>query len=313
MVKTTVRNVKLVAPEKIYEKENLLQSDKSLLLSMLRQKVTDYQQILNELELQGEILPDSEQLQLMVQADEIIVSVFNERHSSDIQSAKVKIAQQKKDSDRIINRLSKEIIEKTEESNTRRGELALKNKLISDLESICNSNNSPEIIAEVAKGWRVLGFKSLADWLDSLSEKLENWMIKTDIELIADSDNDPETITEVAKGWRVLGFKLIADWLDNLSEKIKKIAHLENSQASLRYWNDMYRIQQSLSLKLLEKEGIDLKFSSKIVKIHGIKSISRTIEYGKKFLDMERSDVLKWLKSLQKGKKIKYIKNLPEE
>jgi hypothetical protein len=134
-----------------------------------------------------------------------------------------------------------------------------------------------------------------------------------DIELIADSNNDPKTITEVAKRWRVLGFKLIADWLDNLSEKIKKIAHLENSQASLRYWNDMYRIQQSLALKLLEKEGIDSTISSKIAKIYGIKSIGKTIEYGKKFLDMERSVVLKWLKSLQKGDKIKYIRNLPEE
>ena len=85
--------------------------------------------------------------------------------------------------------------------------------------------------------------------------------------------------------------------LDDWSEKIKIIGQLENSQRSLQTWNDNYRVQRELIKKLLQEDNVSPEVIVKVNAIYGTKSVNKAVEKGCDIFDLEKSEILKIVKS----------------
>ncbi len=88
-----------------------------------------------------------------------------------------------------------------------------------------------------------------------------------------------------------------ANILDSWSEKIKEVAKLQDSQRALQTWNDTYRVQRELVKKLLKDEGISEEVIKKVNKIYSTRSVNKAVELGTKLFDLEKSEILKVVKS----------------
>ena len=85
--------------------------------------------------------------------------------------------------------------------------------------------------------------------------------------------------------------------LDSWSEKIKEIGHLENSQRTLQTWNDTYRVQRELVKEILKREGVSDSVTKQINAIYSTRSSNKAIALGANLLDLEKSEILKLVKS----------------
>jgi len=75
----------------------------------------------------------------------------------------------------------------------------------------------------------------------------------------------------------------------------------------LRTWNDTYRVQKKLVEKLLKDEDIDPEVAAKIKAIYSTRSVNKAIEKGCNIFDLERSEILRVVKSA-----IRYAKLVEE-
>ncbi len=92
--------------------------------------------------------------------------------------------------------------------------------------------------------------------------------------------------------------------LDGMSEKIKEIGHLESSQRSLQMWNDTYRVQRELVKKVLKDEGVGAEAIAKVNKIYSTRSTNKAVELAMDLFDLEKSEILKLIKSAVRYKQI---------
>jgi DNA repair ATPase RecN len=95
----------------------------------------------------------------------------------------------------------------------------------------------------------------------------------------------------------------LVNLLDNWSDRIKEIAKLENSQRSLQVWNDTYRVQRELIKQLLIKKRVSPEVIKQINAIYSTRSVNKAIEKSSDLFALEKSEVLKLVKSA-----IKYAK-----
>lgn len=91
--------------------------------------------------------------------------------------------------------------------------------------------------------------------------------------------------------------------LDSWSEKLKEVSKLENSQRSLQSWNDTYRVQRVLVKKLLKDEGVSAEICKKVDKIYGTRSVTKAVDLGSDFFNLEKSQTIKLVKSA-----VRYVK-----
>ncbi|NJR69965.1 MAG: hypothetical protein HC771_15915 [Synechococcales cyanobacterium CRU_2_2] len=92
--------------------------------------------------------------------------------------------------------------------------------------------------------------------------------------------------------------------LDGISEGIKDVARLENSQRSLQAWNDTYRVQRELVKKVLKEEGVPAEAIAKVNKVYSTRSTHKAVELATDLFDLEKSEILKLIKSAVKYQKI---------
>ena len=85
--------------------------------------------------------------------------------------------------------------------------------------------------------------------------------------------------------------------LDSWSEKLKEVAKLENSQRSLQSWNDTYRVQRELVKKLLKDGDVSPEIIKQVNKVYGTRSVNKAVELGTNLFDLEKSEILKLVKS----------------
>ena len=85
--------------------------------------------------------------------------------------------------------------------------------------------------------------------------------------------------------------------IDSLSEEVNKVANLERSQRSLQTWNDTYRVQRDLVKKLLKEENISPEVTKKVNLIYKARSVNKAIETGSELFHLEKSEILKIVKS----------------
>jgi hypothetical protein len=127
------------------------------------------------------------------------------------------------------------------------------------------------------------------------------------IKVIQDSQKKGTALKMLFAKARVSTASALANLLDDWSHKIREIGKLENSQRSLQVWNDTYRVQRELVKQLLIREQISPEVIQQINAIYSTRSVNKAIEKGCDLFDLEKSEILKLVKSA-----IKYAK-LSEE
>jgi hypothetical protein len=105
--------------------------------------------------------------------------------------------------------------------------------------------------------------------------------------------------------WNIDGIESLSNLLSEWSEKIKEIVSLKNSQQSFRNWNDTYRVQQKIVIQLLIDEKIDPELIDKINKIYKTKSVNKAIDVGCDFLNLEKSEIIRMVKTVVHHTKLK--------
>ena len=135
---------------------------------------------------------------------------------------------------------------------------------------------------------------------EQVLEKYHNEHIK----VIQDSHKKGAILRELFTKAQVGTASALSNLLDDWSEKIKRIGKLENSQRSLQTWNDTYRVQRELIQKLLKEENISPEVIDKVNAIYKTRSVNKAVEKGCDIFDLEKSEVLKIVKSAIRSSKL---------
>ena len=122
--------------------------------------------------------------------------------------------------------------------------------------------------------------------------------------VIQDSQKKGAVLKMLLTKARVGTTTALANLLDDWSEKIKNVGKLENSQRSLQTWNDTYRVQRELVKQLLIKEEVSPEVIKQINIIYSTRSVNKAVEKGCDLFALEKSEILKLVKSAIKYKKL---------
>lgn len=117
------------------------------------------------------------------------------------------------------------------------------------------------------------------------------------VKVIQDSQKKGNVLKSLMQKAGVGTAAALSNLLDNWSTKIKEIAQLENSQRSLQLWNDTYRVHQKLVLQVLIKEDVSQEVLDKVKAIYSTRSVNKAIDMGTNLLDLEKSEILKLIKT----------------
>jgi hypothetical protein len=125
------------------------------------------------------------------------------------------------------------------------------------------------------------------------------------IKVVRDSQTKGSLLTMLFRKAGVGTASALASFLDSCSSKVKEVAKLEDSQRALRIWNDNYRVQQVLVKKLLLSEKISQDVIDKVNAVYGTRSVNKAVEMGADLFNLEKSEILKLIKSSVRYTKLK--------
>lgn len=125
------------------------------------------------------------------------------------------------------------------------------------------------------------------------------------VKVIKDSQKKGQLLNNLMQKAGVGTASALSNLLDSWSAKIKDIAKLENSQRTLQSWNDTYRVQRELVKKLLVSEGISEEVIAKVNAIYSTRSVNKAVEMGSDLFNLEKSEILKFIKSAVRYTKLK--------
>lgn len=125
------------------------------------------------------------------------------------------------------------------------------------------------------------------------------------IKVIKDSQKKGQLLKDLMQKAGVGTASALSNFLDSWSAKIKDIAKLENSQRTLQSWNDTYRVQREIVKKLLVSEGISEEVIAKVNAIYSTRSVNKAVEMGSDLFNLEKSEILKFIKSAVRYTKLK--------
>lgn len=124
------------------------------------------------------------------------------------------------------------------------------------------------------------------------------------VNAIEDSQKKGQLLKTLMRKAGVSTATALSNLLDTWSIKIKDIANLDNSQRTLQSWNDTYRVQRELVKKLLVSEGVSKEVIKKVNTIYSTRSVNKAVEMGSDFLNLEKSEILKFIKSAVRYSKL---------
>ncbi len=146
---------------------------------------------------------------------------------------------------------------------------------------------------------RVSGYTQKIATKQAAEQVLEHYRDEH-VKVIQDSQHKGFILKSLMQKAGVSTAQALTSFLDLTSEKIKEISHLENSQRSLQVWNDTYRVQRELVKSVLKEDGVPSETIKKVNKIYSTRSSNKAIELGVTLLDLEKSEVLKLVKSVMR-------------
>lgn len=124
------------------------------------------------------------------------------------------------------------------------------------------------------------------------------------VKVIQDSQKKGRVLKALFEKVGVSTASALSQLLDSWSEKIKEIGHLENSQRSLRTWNDTYRVQRELVKTLLKQENVSEDVCVKVNQIYGTRSAKKAVALGANLFNLEESEILKLVKAVVRYTKL---------
>jgi hypothetical protein len=116
------------------------------------------------------------------------------------------------------------------------------------------------------------------------------------VKVIQDSQKKGRILKTLLQKAGVATAIALSNKLDLWSEKIKEINKLENSQSTLREWNDTYRVQRELVKSVLTKQDVSQETIDMVNRIYSTRSVNKSIEVGSTLLNLEKSEILKLIK-----------------
>lgn len=118
------------------------------------------------------------------------------------------------------------------------------------------------------------------------------------LKVIQDSQKKGQVLKSLFEKAGVSTASALSQLLDSWSEKIKQLGHLESSQRSLQTWNDTYRVQRELVKAVLKQENVSEAIQEKVKLIYSTKSSNKAIELGSDLFNLEKSEILKLVKTV---------------
>jgi hypothetical protein len=170
-----------------------------------------------------------------------------------------------------------------------------------------NMTNYDEVLDRIRQEQGYVRGKQEKEAVMGAAEQILKQYRDEHIKVIQDSQRKGTALKMLFAKAKVSTASALANLLDDWSNKIKEIGKLENSQRSLQAWNDTYRVQRELVKQLLIKEQISPEVIQQINAIYNTRSVNKAIEKGCDMFNLEKSEILKLVKSA-----IKYAK-LSEE
>ena len=160
-----------------------------------------------------------------------------------------------------------------------------------------NMTNYDEVLDEIRKEQGYLTGKQEKKAVISAAEQVLEKYHDEHIKVIQDSQHKGAILKKLFTQAKVGTASALVKLLDDWSEKIKRIGNLESSQRSLQTWNDTYRVQRELIKKLLKEENISPEVIAKVNAIYSTRSVNKAVEKGCDIFDLEKSEILKIVKS----------------
>jgi hypothetical protein len=117
------------------------------------------------------------------------------------------------------------------------------------------------------------------------------------IKVIQDSQKKGQVLKTLMQKAGVGTASALVTFLDSCSNKIKEISKLENSQRTLQSWNDTYRVQRELAKQVLRKHEVSEDVIQQINTIYSTRSVNKAVEMATDLLCLEKSEVLKLVKT----------------
>ncbi len=160
-----------------------------------------------------------------------------------------------------------------------------------------NMTNYDDVLDEIRqKQGHVKGYQQKKAVIGAAEQVLEKYH-EEHIKVIQDSQKKGNILKQILNKAKVGTASALVNLLDDWSEQIKKIGNLENSQRSLQTWNDTYRVQRELVKKLLKESDINPEIEAQIKAIYSTRSIKKAVEKGCDIFDLEKSEILRLVKS----------------
>ncbi|NJL20975.1 MAG: hypothetical protein HC895_09370 [Leptolyngbyaceae cyanobacterium SM1_3_5] len=160
-----------------------------------------------------------------------------------------------------------------------------------------NMTNYDQVLDEIrAKQGHITGRQEKKASVGAAEQVLEKYRDEH-VKVIQDSQKKGQILKNLMQKAGVGTASALASLLDTWSNKIKEIGHLENSQRTLQSWNDTYRVQRELVRELLRQEGVSEEVINKVNAVYKTRSVNKAVELAENFFDLEKSEILKLVKS----------------
>lgn len=117
------------------------------------------------------------------------------------------------------------------------------------------------------------------------------------VRVIRDSQKKGHVLKTLMQKVGVGTASALSQTLDAWSSKLKEVARLENSQRTLQVWNDTYRVQRELVKEVLVREDVPEEVKQSITAIYKTRSVGKATALGEELFELEKSEVLKLVKS----------------
>lgn len=163
---------------------------------------------------------------------------------------------------------------------------------------IHNATNYDEIVAQATQENIQIDIELVKQELWKRAASLVNEHIGEEYKkVIKHSTKQEKTLKNILNRFSVGTVVALTARLDAFSDKLKDMARLENSQQSLRIWNDTYRVQREIVKEILKRNGVSSEIEQQVNQVYSTRSSNKAIELGGSLLNYEKSEILKLVKS----------------
>ena len=161
-----------------------------------------------------------------------------------------------------------------------------------------NATNYDEIVKQATQASIQIDIELVKQELWKRAASLVNEHIREEYnKVIEHSTKQKKTLKDILNRFGVGTVVALTAKLDAFSDKLKDMARLENSQQSLRIWNDTYRVQREIVKEILNCNGVSSEVQQQVKAVYGTRSSNKAIEIGGSLLNYEESEILKLVKS----------------